>query len=57
MIDWMTLILELTGLAILCAWFVVPIREFGTILRRLRRRAGTSPDPAPLPPADELTGS
>jgi hypothetical protein len=36
MLDWMTATLETVGILILCAWVVVPIGEFRTILRRLR---------------------
>ena len=36
--DWMTLTIELMGVAIFCIWFVVPAREFAEIFRRLRNR-------------------
>jgi hypothetical protein len=34
--DWMTLSIEAVGIAILCIWIVVPIKEFRTILARLK---------------------
>ncbi len=42
MLDWITLTLEAMGLLILCAWAVVPIREFRVILRRVRLRNGAA---------------
>jgi len=42
--DWMTLSIELMGVAIFCIWIVVPIREFGEIFRRLKRRRADDGD-------------
>lgn len=36
--DWMTLSIELVGVAILCIWIVVPIREFKAIFAGLKHR-------------------
>ena len=33
--DWMTLTIEVVGIAILCIWVVLPIREFAAIARRI----------------------
>jgi hypothetical protein len=51
MLDWMTLTLEAVGILIFCAWAVVPVREFGTILRHLRQKdaAGAGEDPLRTP--------
>lgn len=38
MLDWMTLTLEAIGILIFCIWIVLPVREFRTILRRLREQ-------------------
>jgi len=38
MMDWITLRIELIGIAIFCIWIVVPIREFRAIFKRLRQR-------------------
>jgi hypothetical protein len=37
--DWMTLSIEVLGSAIFCLWVVIPIREYRSIYRRLRREA------------------
>ena len=51
MLDWMTLTIELVGILIFCVWVVVPVREFGSILRRLRQKeaAGTGRAPVKMP--------
>lgn len=36
--DWITLCVEAIGAVILCVWIVLPIQEFGGIIRRLRVR-------------------
>lgn len=33
--DWITLTVEAAGIAILCVWVIVPIREFAAIARRM----------------------
>ena len=38
MIDWITLLIELVGIAILLMWIVIPIREFRQILRVLKHK-------------------
>jgi hypothetical protein len=48
MFDWMTLIIELIGLAIFFVWIVIPIREFRVIFRRLRHKKAGGSDPAPV---------
>ena len=41
-IDWVTLCVEATGIAIFCIWVVVPIGEFRTIYRRIKERGKES---------------
>jgi heme exporter protein D len=45
-LDWITVVIELVGVAILIAWIVIPIREFRQILRAIkdkeRRQSGAS---------------
>jgi hypothetical protein len=36
--DWMTLTIELMGLAILLIWTVIPLQEFRTIFTHLRSK-------------------
>jgi uncharacterized membrane protein YcjF (UPF0283 family) len=36
--DWMTLAIEVVGAVIFCVWVVIPIREYRSIYRSLRRR-------------------
>jgi hypothetical protein len=38
MIDWITILIEAVGVAILLMWIVIPIREFRDILRVLKRK-------------------
>jgi len=38
MLDWMTLTIEAIGIVIFLIWIVIPIREFRTILRRLKEK-------------------
>lgn len=38
MLDWMTLTIEAVGIAIFLVWIVIPIREFRTILKRLKQK-------------------
>jgi hypothetical protein len=33
--DWMTASVEIAGIAILCVWVVIPLREFAAIFRRI----------------------
>jgi hypothetical protein len=42
MIDWVTLAIELVGIAILLMWVVVPIREFREIFRAVRRKTAAT---------------
>ena len=36
--DWITLTIELIGVFILLLWTVIPVREFSSILKTIRRR-------------------
>jgi hypothetical protein len=36
--DWMTLTIELMGLAILLVWTVIPLQEFKSIFAQLRNK-------------------
>ncbi len=46
MVDWITLAIELVGLAILVTWVVIPVREFRQILRVVKRKPHAMPDAA-----------
>ena len=37
-IDWITILIELVGIAILLMWIVIPIREFRDILRVIKTK-------------------
>ena len=41
--DWMTLAVELIGVAILLVFIVIPIQEFKGILTKLRRQGDLEP--------------
>ena len=41
--DWITLLIELVGVAILLMWIVIPIREFRQILRIVRSKHSQPP--------------
>jgi len=47
--DWMTLLIEIVGAGIFCLWVVIPIREYHSIYRRMRRErsAGTQSSEQP----------
>ena len=45
--DWMTLLIELIGLAILLVFVVIPVQEFRGILSKLRRQGDLPPPPPP----------
>lgn len=49
MIDWITLLIELVGIAILLMWIVIPIREFRQILRVLKNKR--APHPTDIQPS------
>ena len=38
MLDWITVTIELVGLAIFLLWIVIPIREFRQILRAVKHK-------------------
>ena len=38
MLDWITIVIELVGVAILIAWIVIPVREFRQILRAIKAK-------------------
>jgi hypothetical protein len=44
--DWMTLSIEVVGIAILIIWTYLPIREFRLIHRRLKDKAIAKSPPA-----------
>lgn len=44
--DWITLTIELVGVAILIAWIVIPIKEFREILRVVGRKHEAAAEPA-----------
>ena len=48
--DWMTLLIELVGLAVLIVFVVIPVREFRGILAALRRRGDDPAAAATQPP-------
>ncbi len=43
--DWMTLAIEITGIAIICVWIVIPVHEFRGIMARVRHKPNLA-DPA-----------
>jgi len=43
MIDWITIAIELVGIAIMLMWIVIPIREFREILRTVKRKSLPAP--------------
>lgn len=47
MIDWITILIEAVGVAILLMWIVIPIREFRDILRvlKIKRQRGRGESP------------
>lgn len=55
--DWMTITIEVVGIVILCVWTVVPIREFGQILRRIRAAEDKASREQPAVKATETTGN
>ena len=42
--DWMTLSITAIGAVIFCLWVVIPIQEYRTIYRRMRRRTVDTSD-------------
>jgi hypothetical protein len=46
MLDWITITLELVGIAILLMWIVIPIKEFRDIFRIVRRKHAASDEHA-----------
>jgi hypothetical protein len=58
--DWITLSVEIIGIAILCVWVVIPIREFAVIARRIlprKKQQVGSPERSsatPTPPLVEI---
>ena len=55
--DWMTLAIEITGIAILCIWIVVPVQEFRGIMDRVRNKPNLAEPPGgfqvkPVQPTD-----
>ena len=59
MLDWITVTIEVVGVAILLAWIVIPIQEFRQILRAVKHTPHPSPEAAAddasrtLPPAGD----
>ena len=45
MVDWITVTIELIGLAILLMWIVIPIREFRQILQIVKHKPHAPPEP------------
>ena len=46
MLDWITITIELVGIAIMLIWIVIPIREFRDIFRTVRRKHASADDHA-----------
>ena len=44
MIDWITIAIELVGIAIMLMWIVIPIREFREIFRAVKHKSHPAPD-------------
>ena len=44
MIDWITVTIELVGIAILLMWIVIPIREFRQILQIVKHKPHKPPE-------------
>jgi hypothetical protein len=48
-VDWITLLIEAVGLIILLLWSVIPVQEFRQILKVMRARRASDPDPENKP--------
>ncbi len=46
MLDWITITIELIGVAILLLWIVIPIREFRQILQVVKHKPHAPPESA-----------
>ena len=44
MLDWITITIELVGIAILLLWIVIPIREFRQIFQIVKHKGHPSPE-------------
>ena len=44
MLDWITITIELVGIAILLMWIVIPIREFRQILQIVKHKPHALPE-------------
>jgi len=44
MIDWITIAIELVGIAIMLMWIVIPIREFREIFRTVKHKSRVAPN-------------
>jgi hypothetical protein len=51
--DWMTLAIEITGLAIICIWIVIPVQEFRGIMDRVRNKPDLAEPTKPSNPSGE----
>ena len=49
MLDWITVVIELVGVAILLTWIVIPIREFRGILRAVKHKQRDTENAGPTP--------
>ena len=49
MLDWITITIELVGIAILLLWIIIPIREFRQIFQIVKHKAHPSPEAADDP--------